>query len=31
VKGQTVAGRVYTKTLEPGRGRSTGELIDGAV
>jgi ribosomal protein S18 acetylase RimI-like enzyme len=31
VKGQTVAGRFYTKTLEPGRGRSTGELIDGAV
>jgi ribosomal protein S18 acetylase RimI-like enzyme len=31
VKGQTVAGHFYTKTLEPGRGRSTGELIDGAV
>jgi len=30
VKGQTVAGRFYTKTLEPGRGRSTGELIEGA-
>jgi ribosomal protein S18 acetylase RimI-like enzyme len=30
VRGQTVAGRFYTKTLEPGRGRSTGELIDGA-
>jgi len=31
VKGQTVAGRFYAKTLEPGRGRSTGALIDGAV
>lgn len=31
VKGQTVAGRFYYKTLEPGRGRSTGELIDGAA
>jgi len=31
VKGQTVAGRFYMKTLEPGRGRSTGALIDGAV
>jgi ribosomal protein S18 acetylase RimI-like enzyme len=31
VRGQTVAGRFYTKTLEPGRGRSTGDLIDGAV
>jgi hypothetical protein len=31
VKGQTVAGRFYTRTLEPGRGRSTGELLDGAV
>jgi len=30
VKGQTVAGRFYYKTLEPGRGRSTVELIDGA-
>jgi ribosomal protein S18 acetylase RimI-like enzyme len=30
VKGQTVAGRFYYKTLEPGRGRSTGELMDGA-
>ncbi|MBR0673598.1 GNAT family N-acetyltransferase [Roseomonas soli] len=30
-KGQTVAGHFYFKTLEPGRGRSTGELIDGAV
>jgi ribosomal protein S18 acetylase RimI-like enzyme len=30
VKGQTVAGRYYYKTLEPGRGRSTGELIEGA-
>ena len=31
VRGQTVAGRFYAKTLEPGRGRSTGELIDGAA
>ena len=31
VAGQTVAGRYYMKTLEPGRGRSTGALIDGAV
>nr|WP_211847135.1 GNAT family N-acetyltransferase [Neoroseomonas eburnea] len=31
VRGQTVAGHFYTKTLEPGRGRSTGELIDGAA
>ncbi|WP_332837741.1 GNAT family N-acetyltransferase [Neoroseomonas rubea] len=31
VKGQTVAGRFYFKTLEPGRGRATGDLIDGAV
>ncbi|CAH0296318.1 GNAT family N-acetyltransferase [Roseomonas sp. CECT 9278] len=31
VKGQTVAGRFYMKTLEPGRGRSTGALIDGAM
>jgi hypothetical protein len=31
VRGQTVAGRFYTKTLDPGRGRSTGALIDGAV
>jgi ribosomal protein S18 acetylase RimI-like enzyme len=31
VKGQTVAGHFYMKTLEPGRGRSTGALIDGAV
>jgi ribosomal protein S18 acetylase RimI-like enzyme len=31
VRGQTVAGLFYTKTLEPGRGRSTGALIDGAV
>lgn len=31
VRGQTVAGRFYSKTLEPGRGRSTGELIDGAA
>ncbi len=31
VRGQTVAGRFYMKTLEPGRGRSTGALIDGAV
>jgi ribosomal protein S18 acetylase RimI-like enzyme len=31
VKGQTVAGRFYFKTLEPGRGRPTGDLIDGAV
>ncbi len=30
VGGQTVAGRYYMKTLEPGRGRSTGLLIDGA-
>ena len=30
VAGQTVAGRYYMKTLEPGRGRSTGVLIDGA-
>jgi ribosomal protein S18 acetylase RimI-like enzyme len=30
VKGQTVAGRFYYKMLEPGRGRSTGELMDGA-
>lgn len=29
VRGQTVAGRYYMKTLEPGRGRSTGALIDG--
>lgn len=31
VGGQTVAGLYYMKTLEPGRGRSTGALIDGAV
>jgi ribosomal protein S18 acetylase RimI-like enzyme len=31
VRGQTVAGLFYTKTLEPGRGRSTGALFDGAV
>jgi len=31
VAGQTVAGRYYMKTLEPGRGRATGALIDGAV
>lgn len=31
VRGQTVAGHFYTKTLEPSRGRSTGALIDGAV
>lgn len=31
VAGQTVAGRYYMKTLEPGRGRSTGTLIDGAI
>lgn len=31
VAGQTVAGRYYMKTLEPGRGRATGTLIDGAV
>jgi ribosomal protein S18 acetylase RimI-like enzyme len=30
VSGQTVAGRYYMRTLEPGRGRSTGALIDGA-
>ncbi len=30
VGGQTVAGLYYMKTLEPGRGRSTGALIDGA-
>lgn len=30
VRGQTVAGRFYSKTLEPGRGRSTGALLDGA-
>lgn len=30
VKGQTVAGRFYYKMLEPGRGRSTGALMDGA-
>lgn len=29
VQGQTVAGRFYSKTLEPGRGRRTGSLIDG--
>jgi ribosomal protein S18 acetylase RimI-like enzyme len=29
VGGQTVAGLYYMKTLEPGRGRSTGALIDG--
>lgn len=28
VGGQTVAGLYYMKTLEPGRGRSTGALID---
>lgn len=31
VKGQTVAGRYYFKTLEPGRGRSTGALMDGTA
>lgn len=31
VGGQTVAGLYYMKTLEPGRGRSTGALIDGAI
>ena len=31
VRGQTVAGRFYMTTLEPGRGRSTGALIDGAI
>lgn len=31
VRGQTVAGHYYMKTLEPGRGRSTGALIDGAI
>jgi ribosomal protein S18 acetylase RimI-like enzyme len=31
VRGQTVAGLFYTKTLEPGRGRSTGALFDGVV
>jgi ribosomal protein S18 acetylase RimI-like enzyme len=31
VRGQTVAGLFYTKMLEPGRGRSTGALFDGAV
>lgn len=30
VRGQTVAGLYYMKTLEPGRGRSTGALIDGS-
>ena len=30
VRGQTVAGRFYTKTLEPGRGRSTEALFEAA-